>query len=51
MKNTGKHLDVDIVGGLGPMTKEEEKLLSEYITKKLATTKKAFTKAGVKDKS
>ncbi len=29
-----KELDVDFIGGQGPLTKEEEKLISEYIQKR-----------------
>ncbi len=31
MKQNKKELDVDFVGGLGPLTKEEEKAISEFI--------------------
>ncbi|MBI5856047.1 MAG: hypothetical protein HZB42_00210 [Sphingobacteriales bacterium] len=30
-KNKSKELDVDFIGGQGPLTKEEEKQISEYI--------------------
>ena len=37
-----KELDVDFVGGQGPLTKEEEKLISEFIRKrKSQRTKKS----------
>ncbi len=31
MKENKKELDVDFIGGLGPLTKEEEKIISEFI--------------------
>ncbi len=31
MKKEKKELDVDVIGGLGPLTKKEEKELSLYI--------------------
>ncbi|MGI8600064.1 MAG: hypothetical protein ACR2KB_12495 [Chitinophagaceae bacterium] len=31
MKNKGKELDVDFIGGQKPMTKEEELAISEFI--------------------
>ena len=31
MKNKSKELDVDFIGGQGPMTKEEEHAISEFI--------------------
>lgn len=31
MKNKQKELDVDFIGGSGPLTKEEEKAISEHI--------------------
>lgn len=31
MKNKSKELDVDFIGGQGPMTKEEEKSITEFI--------------------
>ncbi len=41
-----KELDVDFIGGQGPLTKEEEKLLSEYIQKqKNKKNKSAHKKA------
>ena len=41
MKNRPKELDVDFIGGQGPLTKEEEKRISEYIKakKKIRATK------------
>ena len=31
MKNNKNELDVDFIGGTGPLTKEEEKAISEFI--------------------
>jgi len=31
MKNNKNELDVDFIGGAGPLTKEEEKAISEFI--------------------
>lgn len=31
MKNNKSELDVDFIGGAGPLTKEEEKVISEFI--------------------
>lgn len=31
MKQNKNELDVDFIGGLGPLTKEEEKAISEFI--------------------
>ena len=31
MKNNKNELDVDFIGGEGPLTKEEEKAISEFI--------------------
>ncbi len=41
MKSKTTELDVDFIGGQGPMTKEEEKAISEFIkTQKLLKAKK-----------
>ena len=41
MKNKSKELDVDFIGGENPMTKEEEKAISEFIkAQKLLRAKK-----------
>ena len=41
MKHKSKELDVDFIGGENPMTKEEEKAISEFIKiQKLLRTKK-----------
>lgn len=31
MKSKSKELDVDFIGGQGPLTKEEERKISEYL--------------------
>jgi hypothetical protein len=31
MKHPKKELDVDVIGGLGPLTKEDEKAISDFI--------------------
>ncbi len=31
MKIRKKELDVDVIGGMGPLTKEEERTISEFI--------------------
>lgn len=55
MKTRKKELDVDFIGGVGPLTKEEEKRISEVIkmlkVKKSSTskpTRKLTTKKKVK---
>jgi hypothetical protein len=41
MKNKAKELDVDFIGGQGPLTKEERQKISEYIkAQKLQGAKK-----------
>ena len=41
MKNKAKELDVDFIGGHGPLTKDEEQQISEFIKpKKLLKAKK-----------
>ena len=45
MKNKSKELDVDFIGGQGPLTKEEEQAISEYIkTQKKLKAKKTVRK-------
>ncbi|HLG34803.1 MAG TPA: hypothetical protein VI757_07990 [Bacteroidia bacterium] len=40
-KTKSKELDVDFIGGLGSLTKEEEKAISEFLkARKLARAKK-----------
>lgn len=45
MKRKSKELDVDFIGGQGPLTKEEELSISEYIKtqKQLRVKKKVQT--------
>jgi hypothetical protein len=31
MKQKNNELDVDVIGGMGPLTKEEEKIISDFI--------------------
>ena len=41
MKTKSKELDVDFIGGQGPLTKSEEKAISEFIkSQKLLQAKK-----------
>jgi hypothetical protein len=54
MKHKSKELDVDFIGGENPMTKEEEKAISEFIkAQKLLGTKKQIrsNKASQRSKS
>lgn len=45
MKNKSKELDVDLIGGLGPLTKSEEQAISEFIkAQKLLRIKKQVRK-------
>jgi hypothetical protein len=41
MKTKKTELDVDFIGGEGPLTVAEEKAISEYITKRKAIAKKS----------
>ena len=44
MKRKSKELDVDFIGGQNPMTKEEEKAISEFIkAQKLLRAKKQIS--------
>ena len=46
MKRKLAELDIDIIGGQDPMTKEEEKLISEFIrTQKFLNDKKQIQNA------
>jgi hypothetical protein len=38
MKKSKAELDVDFIGGAGPLTKEEEKLISDFINAKKQNT-------------
>ena len=45
MKNKSTELDVDFIGGQGPLTKSEEHAISEFIkTQKLLRAKKQIRK-------
>ncbi len=55
MKNKHKELDVDFIGGQGPMTKEEELAVSEFIRAdkeklRLQAQRKTKTKSLRRDK-
>lgn len=46
MKSKSKELDVDFIGGQGPLTKDEEKRISEYLkSQKLQRAKKQLGSA------
>jgi hypothetical protein len=45
MKTKTKELDVDFMGGQGPLTKEEEEIISSYLkSQKILKTKTATSK-------
>jgi hypothetical protein len=53
MRKRKKELDVDFIGGVGPLTKEEEKRISDVIKKlktKQSTTRKPTRKLTAKKK-
>jgi hypothetical protein len=54
MKTRKKELDVDFIGGSGPLTKEEEKRISDIIksrkAKQKVTAQKSKTKLTTKKK-
>lgn len=43
MKTKTKELDVDFMGGQGPLTKAEEELISNYLTNQKILKKKTAT--------
>jgi len=45
MKQIKNELDVDFIGGQGPLTKEEEIAISEYIRSKKSKHKKYFSQS------
>jgi hypothetical protein len=45
MKSKSKELDVDFIGGQGPLTKAEEQAISEYIKRQKALKAKKKTVA------
>jgi len=52
MKQKSTELDVDFIGGENPMTKEEEKAISEYIkAQKLLRAKKQIRSNKISRKS
>ena len=49
MKSKATELDVDFIGGQGPLTKSEEEAISKFIkTQKLLAAKKRIRKTGRK---
>lgn len=44
MKSKSKELDVDFIGGQGPLTKEEEIQISEYLKSQKLLQKKKLKK-------
>lgn len=48
-----KDLDIDFIGGQGPLTKEEEQAISEYLKRKKEKSKKSKSRKrqAEKDKS
>lgn len=44
MKQHKDELDVDFIGGVGPLTKEEEKVISEFIKASKEQTKKRISR-------
>jgi hypothetical protein len=52
MKSNKKELDVDFIGGGGPLTEEEEKAISEFImASKEHNKKQKASKSGTLEKS
>ena len=52
MKHKSKELDVDFIGGQGPLTKDEELAISEFIkSQKLLRSKKQPTKTKSKGRT
>jgi hypothetical protein len=47
MKQKKNELDVDFIGGIGPLTKEEEKAISEFIKAAKERRKKPTTRQKV----
>ncbi len=50
MKPGSKELDVDIIGGMAPLTKEEEKTISDFIKAQKIRRQKAAVKRMAKAK-
>ena len=49
MKSKAKELEVDFIGGQGPLTKVEEQAISEYIKRQKALkAKKKSTKTSIR---
>jgi hypothetical protein len=53
MKKIKDELEVDFIGGVGPLTKEEEKLISDFINfrKQKAPSKKRIAQHGLGKKA
>ena len=52
MKHKSKELDVDFIGGQGPLTKNEEQAISEFIkAQKLLRVKKQASKTKTKGRT
>lgn len=49
MKKKKKELDVDVIGGLGPLTEKEEKELSLYIKERKLKEKRHRSAKGAKE--
>ena len=43
MKTSKKELDVDFIGGLRPLTKEDEQAISDFLKKRKLSSKKIST--------
>jgi hypothetical protein len=50
MKTKHIELDVDYIGGMGALTENEEKALSEFLRKKKTLRPKKLTKTGLTKK-
>jgi hypothetical protein len=44
MRHSEKELDVDFIGGLGPLTKEDEKAISDFLLARKLKKNKAKTR-------
>ena len=47
MKKARKEIDVDFIGGEGPLTKEEEQLITDFIKSKKQATKRRSAQQGL----
>ncbi len=48
MKTRKNELDVDFIGGVGPLTKDEEKRISDFIKSRKANQKMTYQKTSRK---